>query len=44
MAKVLDDINSNENHDEEIRQRVVNHFSIPKLVLATEGALLSILK
>jgi glycosyltransferase involved in cell wall biosynthesis len=44
MAKLLDDINSNGNHDEEIRQRVVNHFSIPKLVLATETALLSILK
>jgi glycosyltransferase involved in cell wall biosynthesis len=44
MAKLLDDINSHGNHDEEIRQRVVNHFSIPKLVLATETALLSILK
>jgi glycosyltransferase involved in cell wall biosynthesis len=44
IEKLLDDINFNGNRGEKIRQRVVNYFSIPKLVLATETALLSILK
>jgi glycosyltransferase involved in cell wall biosynthesis len=44
VEKLLDDLDSNGNRGEKIRERIVNHFSIPKLVLATETALLSILK
>jgi glycosyltransferase involved in cell wall biosynthesis len=44
IERLLDDINSNGNHGEKIRQRVVSHFSIPKLVLATETALVNMMK
>jgi glycosyltransferase involved in cell wall biosynthesis len=44
IEKLLDDIDSNGNRSQKIRQRVVNHFSLPKLVLATETALLGIVK
>jgi glycosyltransferase involved in cell wall biosynthesis len=44
IERLLDDINSSGNHGEKIRQRVVSHFSIPKLVLATETALVNMMK
>jgi glycosyltransferase involved in cell wall biosynthesis len=44
IEELLDDPNSNGNRGEKIRQRIVNHFSISKLVLTTENALLNILK
>jgi glycosyltransferase involved in cell wall biosynthesis len=44
VEKLLDDLDSNGIRAEKIRQRIVSNFSIPKLVIATETALLGILK
>ena len=44
IGKLLDDLDADGNRGEQIRQRVINNFSVPKLVRATEIVLLSILK